>query len=95
MQIEKTAYEEFFRFHDFAAWLTEGETVQSGDVVVTEKESGEDTSAAMASSVEPYNSTQIKYKLTGGTAATVYRVSITCLTTNGQKFEDRLVLVVT
>lgn len=75
--------EEMFRLCPFATWLAEGETLQSGTVIVTDA-AGVDKSATMVSEVAPYNSTGIRYKLKATTAG-FFTVRIDAVTTNGQK----------
>lgn len=74
--------EELFRLCPFAAWLTDGETIQSATVTVTNA-AGE-PQAAMVSDAAPYNLTGVRYKLKA-TAAGYYTVRIDAVTSNGQK----------
>lgn len=88
----KTPYEEFFRYHDFDNWLNESETLISGDVIVLEKETGEDVSDSMVSDIEIDDDTKVKYLIKSGEAGKTYTVEIQCITSNGQKFEDQIEL---
>jgi hypothetical protein len=97
----KTAYEEYWRTHDFArasgdGKITTGETVSTATVTVTDNATGDDVSSTMVSDVSAYGSppTQVKFFLKGGTARHGYTVSVKAVTSNGQKFEDRLSLKV-
>lgn len=87
--IIKTIYEEYFRYHNFASWLTTGEIVQTATVTVTEKD-GTDVSSSMVSDVGPYDSTKVKYKIKGGAADKIYIISIKIVSSNGQKLEDKI-----
>jgi len=82
--------EEFFRYHDFALWLNESETLSSGEVKAYEKDSGIDVSSTIISDVSVYSSTKIKYKLKAGDAEKIYILKIRAISSNGQKFEDWL-----
>lgn len=75
--------EEMFRLCPFAAWLAEGETVQTATVTITDS-AGADQSATMASDVAPYDSTGVRYKLKA-VAAGFFTVRVDAVTTNGQK----------
>lgn len=93
--MKKRAQEEIFYLHEFKrpdgrGWLTEGETIATASVTVTDIATGEDVSAAMVSSVAPYNNTSVRYKLSGGTAGNAYRLDILITTSNGQVFKDVL-----
>jgi hypothetical protein len=97
-KITKYAYEEFYRYHDFArsdgrGKITTGETVSTCTVTVTD-DAGADVSASMVSDVSAYGSpqTQVKYLLKGGTAGETYTITIRGVTSNSQKFEDHLTL---
>jgi len=78
--------EELFRLCPFEAWLTDGETIQSATVTVTN--SAGVSQPAMVSDVAPYDSTGVRYKLKA-IAAGYYTVRIDAVTTNGQKLAHR------
>lgn len=88
--VPKTPYEEFWRTHSFASWLAEGETIASCTVTVTATRTGEAV-PSMVSDVAPYGApaTQVLYFLKGGTQGK-YGLSVKIVTSNSQKFEDRL-----
>lgn len=91
----KRAQEEIFYLHEFKradgrGWLTEGETIATPSVTATDSTTGEDVSAAMVSSVAPYNNTSVRYKLAAGAAGGEYRLDILITTSNGQVFKDVL-----
>ena len=88
--LEKPAYNEEFRTLDFSLQLASGETISSATVTISELHTGIDTSATMISGVAPYNSTSVKYKLSGGTADTTYQRIIRVVTSTGQKLEEQL-----
>jgi len=94
----KTAYEEFFRYHQFRrsdglGWLNSDETLLSASVVVMDS-NGADRSAEMVSGAAVYGTDSVIYKLKGGTAGEVYNIGVRAVTSNGQKFEDGLMLKV-
>lgn len=93
--ITKTAYEEFFRYHEFKrpdgkGWLADEETISTAAVTIIEKETGQDVSASMVSSVSTYGNTKVKYMLKAGAAGKTYIATIKITTSTGQKFEDAL-----
>lgn len=98
MQITKTPYEEIFRYHQFRradgrGWLNDQETLST--VAVTVKDSaGVDQSSTMVSGAAVYQQTYAVYMLKAGTSGTAYTVNIRATTSNGQKFEDSLILAV-
>lgn len=99
IRIEKRPYEEFFRFHEFRradgrGWLNSSETLSSCGVTITEKATGADVSAAMVANVAVYSSTQVRYQLLGGSPNALYTVAIQVVTTNEQRFEDKIELKV-
>lgn len=96
--LTKTAYEEFFRYHQFRrsdglGWLNSDETLQSASVVVIDS-SGMDRSAEMVSGVAVYGGSSVIYRLKGGNAGEVYNIGVRAATSNGQRFEDGLILKV-
>ncbi len=97
--IVKTAYEQFWQYHEFhrsddQGWLNESETITSAAVTVANKATGTDVSSSMVSDATPYGTpaTKVAYWLKGGTAGTNYIITIKIVTSNGQKFEDRVEL---
>ena len=89
----KRAQEEIFYLHEFKradgrGWLTEGETIATATVTITDIVTGEDVSTAMISEAAPYNNTSVRYKLSGGTVGSEYRLDILITTTTGQIFKD-------
>jgi len=93
--IAKSAYEEFFRYHEFKrpdgkGWLGDEETASTAAVTIFEKDSGQDLSASMISAVSPYGNTKVKYMIKAGTAGKIYTIKIKITTSMGQKFEDTL-----
>jgi hypothetical protein len=93
MRITKYASEEFFRYHDFRAWLNGEETLTSCGVTVRDA-AGVDVTAVMISNAAGHKGTQVRYCLkAGGARGTRYVIAITVETSNGQRFEDRLELV--
>lgn len=98
-RIEKSVYEEPFRYHQFKradgrGWLNELETVSTCTVTITEKATGDDVSSTMVANVAAYASTCVRYQLLGGVAGRVYTIDIRCVTSNTQKFEDKIELKV-
>lgn len=98
--ITKYPYEEHFRYHQFrradgSGWLGSIETL-TGTPAVTVKEvsSGVDRTPEMISNVAVYDTTQVIYFLKGGTANTLYIITIQVVSSEGQKFEDHLELKV-
>jgi len=97
-QFTKTAYEEFFRYHDFKrtdgqGWLGDGETVAT--VIVTAFDSeGTEVTTSMISSTGPYNSTMAKFWVKAGTAGKTYTIKIKITSSAGQKFQENITLVV-
>ena len=77
-----------FRRPDGQGQLNESETVTAASVVCTERSTGQDVTSEMISSVAPYASTQVRYKLTGGTAGRTYLLRVRCETSNSQKLEE-------
>ena len=91
--IEKPAYNEEFRTCEFLrpdgqGQLNGSEIVSSAAVLCLDRSTGADMSAAMISTVAPYNSTQVRYKVIGGTAGKVYILRVRGVTSNGQKLEE-------
>lgn len=96
--IVKAAYEEMFRMCQFKrpdgrGWLEDGVTVSEAAVTV-EPDGGGEPMAEMVSNVAPYDNTQVRYKLIGGTAGAKYLVRIRITTSDGQKLEARAALKV-
>lgn len=89
---KKFAYEERYRAYEFKRddgndGLAEGETIVSHTVACAEKETGTDCTSAMISNTSVVDGTQVSYLLKGGTAGTIYVVSVTAITTLGQKLK--------
>lgn len=96
---QKYAYEERYRFYEFARTdgldgLAAGEEIESHTVACAEKVSGTDRTAAMISNTSVLNGTQVTYLLKGGTAGTIYVITITAVTIFGQKLEGRVEIAV-
>jgi hypothetical protein len=89
---EKTAYEEIYRYRDFAPWLAAGETLTTVAVLSTEKGTGTDVSADMIASAGTYGTpaTKAKFTLKAGVAGTTYIIKVQVTTSGGQKFESRM-----
>lgn len=93
-QIEKTSYEEIFRYHEFlrpdgGGWLSTGETLSSVSMTATTEVGVDATSTIIDSAVVyPTGGTAVKYKLKGGVLGTTYLLNIKVVTSTGQKFED-------
>lgn len=93
--IEKPAWDEVYRTCEFRrpdgkGPLNETETVASvTSVTIADRTTGTDCSAAMIAEAAPYNSTQVKYKLKGGTVGETYFRTIRIVTSNGQKLSDK------
>lgn len=99
VRIEKYSYEELFRYHQFLradgqGGLNDLETVDTCEVVVTEKATGDDVSSTMVANVAAYASTCVRYQLLAGDAGRMYTIAIRIVTSNGQKLEDRIELKV-
>jgi hypothetical protein len=87
---EKYAYEEVFRYYEFARTdgrdgLASSETLVSQTVTCAD-ESGSDCTAAMISDTS-YSGTKVIYKLKAGTAGKSYTITVKAVTSNGQKLE--------
>lgn len=68
----KKAAEKIFIIHQFRradgrGWLNADETIATATATVADAVTGEDTTAAMLSSVAPYNDTYVRFRLVGGT----------------------------
>jgi uncharacterized protein YndB with AHSA1/START domain len=93
-KIEKTSYEEIFRYHEFSrpdgnGWLSTGEYLSSVTMTATDEAGGDVTSTIIDSAmVSPTNGTKVRYKLKGGTLGSIYTLNIKVVTSAGQKFED-------
>lgn len=88
IRIEKTAYEELFRYHEFLrrdqkGWLASGETISSADVTAS-------GTGLTISDISIYNNTAVKFKISAGNAGTVYVVSVKIVSSSTQKFEDKI-----
>jgi hypothetical protein len=100
IRISKRAYEEIFRYHQFcrsdgAGWLNASGTLTgTPTVTVEEAGSGTDRTSEMISNVAVYDSTQVVYLLKAGATNTIYIITIRVVSSNGQKFEDRIELKV-
>lgn len=85
----KTAYEAFYRYHDFANWLAAGETLSTQTVTITEKIAGTDKTSLMISNTS-VQTTKVIYMIRAGDANKSYLIKIKTVTSTGQKFEDYL-----
>jgi len=85
----KTAYEEFYRYHDFANWLQSGEVLSSQIVTIYEKNTGAEETTTMISGTS-VQTTKVLYKIKAGIANKTYMIKIKVITNTGQKFEDQL-----
>lgn len=97
--IDKYPNESIFRYHQFRrpdgrGWLNESETLAGTPTVTSTDQSTGEAQPSMISNVAIYNQTQVLYRLTGGTAGKTYMITITVTSSNGQIFEDRLLLTV-
>lgn len=97
--INKTVYEEIFRYHEFKradgrGWLNTSETITSCTVTITEEDTGTDVSGSMISNVSAYTNTKVKYKLLAGESGKFYIIKIKIVSSNAQNMEDRLQLYV-
>lgn len=98
--ITKAVYEETFRTMQFrrpdgGGPLNDDETVTAAEVVCAQVGTEEDTTAEMISDVAPYDNTQVRYLLKGGTKGLYYDITVRCVSSNGQRFEEKLTLKVT
>lgn len=96
--IYKAPYEEVFRTCQFkrpdgAGWLDEGVEISAADVVVMPA-SGGDPITSMIDFVAPYDTTQVRYRLSGGTAGQKYLLRIRIIDSNNQMMEARANLLV-
>lgn len=90
--VKKTAYEEFFRYHDFTQWLNEDEEISQTDVTIYNSLGEEEPD--MVNNVAGYDKKKVRYKLTGGESGKQYRIRIRIVTSNHQRFEDSISLLV-
>lgn len=95
----KYAFEEFTRYHEFrrsdgTGWLTEGETIQGTPSVTCSDAAGVDTSASMVGTIGGGGTTRAVYIVKGGEAGKSYTFTIRIASTNGQQFEDRVIMEV-
>jgi hypothetical protein len=100
LQIEKPSYNDEwrtlqFRRPDGAGQLGDAETVTACEVSCIERSTGTDRSAAMISEAAPYDQTQVRYRLKGGTRGTLYELTVGITTSTGQKLAEQLLLKVT
>lgn len=101
-RIEKRSWEDYFRYHQFRrtdgrGWLNSSETIASvNSVTCREKDTGTDSTAAMISDEAVYSgdNTSVLYKLKGGTPGIVYVINFKITSSNGQKFEDELEVLI-
>ena len=88
----KYAYEERYRSYEFARTdgldgLADGETIASHAVTCAESKTGTDRTSTMISNTSVVSGTQVTYLLKGGTAGTTYTITVTAVTTLGQKIK--------
>lgn len=93
--ITKRPWEEIFRTLQFlrpdgGGPLTDGETLTSATVTATALSDGSDHSVEMIADVSIYATTQVRYRLKGGSTGNDYQLTVRAETSNGQKFEERL-----
>jgi hypothetical protein len=101
-RIDKRPWEEIFRYHQFrrtvgSGWLNSSETIASiHSITCREKETGTDTTSDMISNEAVYSgdNTSVIYMLKGGTPGIVYVINFKIISSNGQKFEDELEVLV-
>lgn len=101
-RIEKRSWEEIYRYHQFRrtdgrGWLNSLETIASVDSVsCREKETGTDVTSEMISNEAVYSgdNTSVIYLLKSGTQGIVYTICIKIISSNGQKFEDELEVLI-
>ena len=86
--IRKFNYEEFFRYHDFTPWLGD-KNINLATVSVKEQGSEEEEND-MVSDVAPFENKKVVYKIKGGISGKTYICMIRIVTSDGQKFEDRI-----
>ncbi len=87
--IGKTVWEEFYRTFQFGGVLGAGETITVATVTAATI-AGVDVTAEMIAAVAPYDDTQVRYFIKGGTTGNDYLLTIRAETSLGQKFEERL-----
>lgn len=90
--IYKTAAEDFDCSVDFYNWLTSGDTVASG--TVTCYLGTTDSSSTMIATVTDDDDDQVLWRLYGGTAGNVYRITVTATTAASDVFVAYLNCVV-
>lgn len=92
--IEKPAWNDEWRTCEFrrpdgTGPLNEVETVQSVSAALCVDRTTGETVAGMIEQAAPYNSTQVRYRLLGGTPGQqVFRI-LRIVSSNGQKIEDK------
>lgn len=95
--IPKFVWEEFhraiqFRRADGRGPLAAEETLTSATAVVIDS-AGEEH-PAMISNVSVYNSTQVRYRIAAGMPGGRYQIRFQVITNTGQKFEERIPVMV-
>jgi len=95
--IQKRSYEEIFYTHQFRrtdgnGWLGSSEKLSECAVAVLDSDGSEQ--ASMVSDAEVASDTYVKYKLKAGTDGETYTVRIRGVSSDGNKFEDRVTLAV-
>lgn len=93
VELDKPAWNEEFRTMEFrrpagAGQLNADEHITAAEIVVTERRTGADATAAMISDVAPYNQTQVRYMLRGGVRGKSYLMEIRATTSNGQRLTE-------
>jgi hypothetical protein len=91
----KRPHEEIFRYHEFRrsdgrGWLNDEEALAECTVTAAEKKTGTDVTSAMISLAAVYNDTAVRYLVAGGASGTSYVITIRAVTSNAQKFDDRV-----
>lgn len=98
--LEKTEYEELWRYHNFRrnianeGWLPAGVTLSSIDIVM-EDSSGATCTSSMLSSVSVFSESKVQYFLKGGTQGQKYTMNLKAIGSDGQKYEDRIIVTIT
>lgn len=92
--ITKYPWEETFRTVQFlrpeGGPLNAEEVLTAATVSATHLATGADATADLIADVAVYDSTQVRYRLKGGSADNNYQLIVRAETSNGQKLEERL-----
>lgn len=95
----KYSYEELYRYYQFRRedgldGLADLETISSHTVTCVDVETGDDKTAEMIDGSSVVDGTMVEYLLKNGTAGKRYLVIIRAVTSNGQTFEGRKMIVI-